>query len=252
MTDSINRFTRTVENYVKYRPGYPFAIVEFLQKACQLDNEDIIADIASGTGFLAEPFLKNGNQVIGIEPNTEMRKAGQYHLRDYPHFTSVGATAEATTLDNHSIDMITVGQAFHWFDGQKARHEFARILKPDGWVVLAWNMSKQNIPFMDDYNQIWHRHLAPPSDDNDSDLIDEGLRSWYSPDIIRFESFDNAQLVDFDGLRGRILSSSYSPTPDQLKYQLMLKELESIFEKHQVNRKVSIDYECRICYGQLH
>ena len=252
MNDSISRFTRTVENYVKYRPGYPFEIVEFLQKTCQLNSQHIVADIASGTGFLTEIFLKNGNQVIGIEPNKDMRTAGQYYLRGYSNFTSMDATAETTGLDDQSVDLITAGQAFHWFDPEKSRREFARILKPDGWVVLAWNMGKQNIPFMDDYNQIWSKYLAPPTSDNDSYLIEEGLRKWYAPGIINFKSFDNAQVVDFDGLRGRILSSSYSPTLDQPKYGPMLDELESIFEKHQVNGKVSIDYECRICYGQLH
>jgi len=252
MNDSISRFTRTVENYVKYRPGYPFEIVEFLQKTCQFDAGHIVADIASGTGFLAEIFLRHGNHVIGIEPNKDMRAAGQYYLKSYSNFTSMDATAEATGLDDQSVDLITAGQAFHWFDPEKSQQEFARILKPDGWVVLAWNMGKQNIPFMDDYNQIWSKYLAPPTDEKDSYLIDAGLRKWYAPSIINFKSFDNAQVVDFDGLRGRILSSSYSPTPDQPQYQPMLDELKSIFQKHQVNGKVSIDYECRICYGQLH
>jgi len=252
MSDSVSRFTRTVENYVKYRPTYPFAIIEFLQKACHLTAEKVIADIASGTGFLAEIFLKNGNPVIGVEPNGEMRRAGQHYLQSYSNFTSLDATAEATMLASHSIDMITAGQAFHWFDPEKSRQEFARILKPQGWVVLAWNMSKQDTAFMKDYNQIWFKYLALPTEANDSYLIEEGLRNWYSPGVIYFESFDNAQVVDLDGLRGRILSSSYSPTPEQPNYQPMLDGLEAIFKKHQRNGKVSIDYECRICYGQLH
>ena len=113
MTDSISRFTRTVENYVKYRPSYPFAVVEFLQRTCQLMPASVIADVASGTGFLAEIFLKGGYQVIGVEPNAGMREAGQHFLRNYPSFVSVPATAEETTLDPHSVDMITAGQAFH-------------------------------------------------------------------------------------------------------------------------------------------
>lgn len=254
MTDTISRFTRTVENYVKYRPGYPLAVVEFLKQACQLTDDAVIADVASGTGFLAEIFLKNGNPVIGVEPNADMRMAGQHHLRNYPRFTSVNATAEATTLASHSVDMITVGQAFHWFDQEKARQEFTRILKPDGWVVLAWNIARNKTPFMVAYEQIWLNYLAPPSTsiETDGQVIEAGLQAWSSPGAINFESFDNSQVMDFDGLRGRILSSSYSPTPEQLKYQPMLEELESIFHAHQVNGKVSIIYECRVCYGQFH
>jgi len=252
MNNSISRFTRTVENYIRYRPGYPLEIIEFLQKTCHLDRKDIVADIAAGTGLLTEIFLKNGNHVIGIEPNADMRAAGQHYLRSYSNFTSLDATAEATTLESNSVDMITAGQAFHWFDPEKSRQEFARILKPEGWVVLAWNMSKQHIPFMDDYNQIWTKYLAPPTNENDSYLIEEGLRKWYAPGSITFKSFDNAQIVDFDGLRGRILSSSYCPTPDQPKYKPMLAKLKSIFNEHQADGKVTIDYECRICYGRLH
>jgi SAM-dependent methyltransferase len=253
MTDSISRFTRTVENYVKYRPGYPFEVVEFLQRTCQLTDAAVVVDVASGTGFLAEIFLKNGNQVIGIEPNADMRAAGQQHLRNYPRFTSISATAETTTLDANSVDLITAGQAFHWFDKEKSRQEFARILKPDGWVALVWNIARNKTPFMVAYEQIWLNYLAPPSTsiETDRQAIEADLRTWYAPGIVNFESFNNSQVVDFDGLRGRILSSSYSPAPEHPKYSPMLEELEAIFQAHQVNGKVTIEYECRVCYGQL-
>jgi SAM-dependent methyltransferase len=254
MTDSISRFTRTVENYVKYRPSYPFAIVEFLQQACQLTNTAVIADVASGTGFLAEIFLKNGNPVIGIEPNADMRAAGQHFLRNYPRFTSVSATAEATTLESHSVDMITAGQAFHWFDPEKSRQEFARILKPDGWVILAWNIARNKTPFMAAYEKIWLNYLAPPatSIETDRQAIEAKLQRWYAPGILNFESFDNSQVVDYAGLRGRVLSSSYSPAPEHPRYTSMLTELETIFHTHQAQGKVTIEYECRVCHGQLH
>jgi len=254
MNDSVSRFTRTVENYLKYRPSYPFAIVEFMQSACQLTDTSVIADVASGTGFLAEIFLKHGNQVIGVEPNTDMRAAGQQYLREYPRFMSISATAESTTLEPHSVDMITAGQAFHWFDPEKSRQEFARVLKPAGWVVLAWNIARGDTPFMSAYNQrIWHQYLEPQSDNavTQSQAIEAGLRAWYAPGMVNYHSFENSQVVDFDGLRGRILSSSYSPTPEHPRYQPMLDELEAIFHAHQINGKVSIEYECRICYGQL-
>jgi SAM-dependent methyltransferase len=254
MTDSVSRFTRTVENYVKYRPSYPFAIVEFLQQSCQLTSTAVIADIASGTGFLAEIFLKHGNRVIGVEPNTDMRKAGQHFLRNYPRFTSIAASAEATTLESHSIDMITVGQAFHWFDLEKAKQEFARILQTNGWVVLAWNIARNKTPFMVAYEQIWLKYLAPPSAsiETDGQAIEAGLQTWYAPGMVKFESFDNLQVVDHEGLRGRILSSSYSPTPGHPNYIPMLAELETIFQTHQAQGKVTIEYECRVCYGQFH
>ncbi len=254
MTDSINRFTRTVENYVKYRPHYPYAVVEFLQTACELSTSTVVADIASGTGFLAEIFLQHGNKVIGVEPNDDMRRAGKQYLSKYPNFTSIAATAEATTLKSHSVDMITAGQAFHWFDPKKSRQEFTRILKPEGWVVLVWNMPGRNTPFMLDYEkQIWFKYLAPSdSTDADGQAVEAGLRAWYAPGVIQFHSFENYQVVDYDGLQGRVLSSSYSPTPEDAKYKPLLEDLKTIFERHQREGKVTIEYECRVCYGQLH
>src|SRR6478736_4668899 len=139
MIDPTTRFTTRVGNYVKYRPSYPTAIITLLEQECGLTNETVVADIGSGTGFMTELFLKHGNQVFGVEPNAEMRAAGERLLAKYPSFISVNATAESTTLPDHSIDSIVAGQAFHWFDRAATRAEFKRILKPGGWVVLVWN-----------------------------------------------------------------------------------------------------------------
>ena len=139
MLDPTKRFSNRVENYLKYRPTYPPEIIPLLKSGCGLTSESIIVDLGSGTGLLTELFLKNGNRVFGVEPNPEMRAAGEKVLARYPKFASVDAVAEATTLHNHSVDFVVAGQAFHWFDRQKARPEFVRVLKPDGWVMLVWN-----------------------------------------------------------------------------------------------------------------
>src|SRR5262249_24618794 len=139
MTDVTQRFSSRVENYIKYRPGYPKDVIETLQSECGLIPDSIIADVGSGTGILTEMFLRNGNVVYGIEPNREMREAAARLLKDYPRFRSLSAQAEETTLDDASVDFITAGQAFHWFDRKKTRVEFARILKPRGRVSLIWN-----------------------------------------------------------------------------------------------------------------
>lgn len=252
--NSIKRFDRTVENYVKYRPSYPQAVVEFLHTACGLDATALVADVASGTGLLAEVFLKAGHKVIGVEPNTGMREAGIQFLQPYPHFTSIAATAEATTLDDHSVDLISVGQAFHWFEPEAARREFLRILRPGGWVALVWNIPRTDTAFMQAYNQrIWYQYLEPQTAEakTDGQPIEEGLRQWFSPGIARFQSFENSQVVDFAGLRGRVLSSSYCPTPEDPAYQPMQAELEAVFQLHQTDNRVAIAYECRICFGQL-
>jgi ubiquinone/menaquinone biosynthesis C-methylase UbiE len=114
--DPTQRFSDRVENYVKYRPGYPAAIIDTLRAECQLTADSVVADVGSGTGILAEMFLKHGARVLGIEPNRQMRAAAECLLGGCARFMSVAATAEATTLPAHSVDFVTAGQAFHWFD----------------------------------------------------------------------------------------------------------------------------------------
>lgn len=91
---STERFSTRVENYVKYRPHYPSAVIDLLQSECGLNRESIVADVGSGTGILSELFLKHGCSVHGIEPNREMREAGEKLLRDYSNFKSIDGTAE--------------------------------------------------------------------------------------------------------------------------------------------------------------
>src|SRR2546427_8663552 len=128
MNDSTQRFSSRVENYINYRPGYPNEVIETLRSEWGLTADSIIADVGSGTGILTEIFLRNGNEVYGVEPNREMREAAERLLKDYPRFRSVAARAEETMLTDHSVDFITAGQAVHWFDPGKNREGFARLL----------------------------------------------------------------------------------------------------------------------------
>src|ERR1700729_1216335 len=153
-TDSKQRFSSRVADYVRFRPGYPREALTLLQKECGLSSGQVIADVGSGTGFLSELFLKNGNRVYGIEPNKEMREAGEEYLAAYDSFGSIDASAEATTLEDATIDFVTAGQAFHWFDAPAARREFSRSLKPEGWVVVMWNDREMNSAFATAYEDV--------------------------------------------------------------------------------------------------
>ena len=149
MTDPTQRFTNRIVHYLRYCPSYPRAVLDLLERECTLTSASVVADDGSGTGILSELFLRNGNRVIGIEPNREMREAAEHRLGQHTRFTSVAWTVEATTLDDASVDFVTAGQAFHWFDPERARTEFARTLKPEGWVALEWNLRRKDAtPFL--------------------------------------------------------------------------------------------------------
>ena len=125
-TNSITRFSSRVDDYINYRPHYPIEIIDLLAEKCALTPESVIADIGSGTGMLAKLFLENGNPVVGVEPNAEMRAAGEQYLAEFGRFTSMSGSAEATRLPAHAMDFVICGQAFHWFDRERTRDEFLR------------------------------------------------------------------------------------------------------------------------------
>jgi SAM-dependent methyltransferase len=249
--DATQRFADRVENYVRYRPGYPDAVVPFLRDAAKLTRESIVADIGSGTGISTKLFLDNGNTVYAVEPNREMREAAERLLADYPNCRSGDGSAEATTLANKSVDLIVAGQAFHWFDRTKTRQEFARILRPGGRVVLMWNSRRDDTTFAQayeallteygtDYQQINHRNIDLPA-----------IREFFAPAEVQVHRLPNAQVLDFDGLRGRILSCSYVPTENQPRYAPMLDAVQQLFDDFKQNGAVRIEYDTELYLGQL-
>ncbi len=224
-----------------------------LRDECGLSGDSVVADIGSGTGLLAELLLKNGCRVFGVEPNREMRQAGEVFLKEYPRFTSIAAAAEATTLDDNTADLVTAGQAFHWFDREKCRAEFRRILKPNGWVVLVWNARRTGTtPFLRDYETLLLRHATDyAAVDHKRIENDHEFDLFFGPGHWRCASFDNVQMFDFDELKGRLLSSSYAPEAQHAGYSAMLDESGAIFNRHQQNGQVAFEYDTRVYYGRL-
>ena len=246
------RFSDRVDDYVKYRPRYGDEVVEALERACSLGSSSVIADIGCGTGFSAEPFLQHGNRVIGIEPNREMREAGEQYLAKYPNFEMRDGTAEHTGLSDDSVDFVLAGQAFHWFDRKQSRVEFSRVLKPDGWCVLIWHdRSTDATRFLRayedflqrhavDYQQVLHRNVA------NFDV----LREFFAPCEVKLLTIPAQQRFDFDGLCGRVRSSSYMPREGP-KAEAMLAQLPELFSSYQQDGHVVLEYETKIFYGHL-
>src|SRR5438445_416413 len=233
MSDPTKRFSNRVGNYIKYRPDYSGAIIDLLMEECGLTQQSIIADVGSGTGILSELFLKNGNRVFGVEPNREMREAGERILADYSKFKSVEGSAESTSLLDKSVDFITAAQAFHWFDGERSRTEFARILKTHGWIILLWNERRtDSTPFLRDYEDLL---LAYGTDYKEvrHENVYENITAFFAPQPFKLQSFENKQVFDYEGLKGRLVSSSYVPAPGQPHCAEMLDALQILFQLNQ-------------------
>ena len=249
--DSTQRFSSRVENYVRYRPGYPSAVIDLLKDECGLTPASVIADVASGTGIFTRMLLENGNRVFGVEPNSNMRTAGEESLRAYPRFTSVAGTAEATTLDDHSVDFVTAAQAAHWFDREKARREFIRICRPGGWTVLLWNERRTgSTPFLRAYEQLLLEYGTDYQDVR-HERTTQQIETFFAPSRFQSRTFDYQQVFDYPALEGRLLSSSYTPHPGETKFSPMLRELRRMFDSHQADGQVGFEYDTRVYYGQL-
>jgi ubiquinone/menaquinone biosynthesis C-methylase UbiE len=246
------RFSDRVDDYVKYRPHYSPEIVQALEQACRLNAEHVIVDVGCGTGLLAKIFLENGNPVIGVEPNANMHQAGEDFLSAYNHFRMIAGSAEHTTLPDQCADFVIAGQAFHWFQPAPTRREFVRILKPGGWAVLIWHdRDTETTPFLRAYEEFLIRHSTDYSTVAHNKVANYGaLEQFYSPDRMRLIVQQTSQHFDLEGLRGRLLSSSYAPREGPAAHT-MLAELPGLFEAYVANGTVALDYKTKIYFGHL-
>jgi ubiquinone/menaquinone biosynthesis C-methylase UbiE len=247
-SNATSRFSDRVDSYVRYRPGYPAEVLHSLKEECGLAPAHVIADIASGTGIWTRTLLENGNPVFGVEPNAEMREAGERLLQAFPTFTSIAGTAEATTLDDQSVDFVTAAQAAHWFDRERSGHEFVRILKPGGWLVLLWNERlTDSTKFLRDYEQL----LLTYGTDYEAvrhERTTAAVNEFFDPAPLKELVFEMHQQFDYAGLEGRLLSSSYAPGPEHPQHAPMLRELHRMFNAHALDGHVGIEYRTRLYY----
>ncbi|HLH37092.1 MAG TPA: class I SAM-dependent methyltransferase [Alloacidobacterium sp.] len=246
------RFTGRVENYRQHRPRYPEAIVDLLHAECGLTVDSRIADVAAGTGLLAESFLARAYNVIAVEPNDEMRAACSTLMGRFLKLQCLAGTAEDTGLPAHSINMITVGQAMHWFDLKRTRDEFVRVLRPGGWCAVIYNHRKPGgDAFHDEYERLLQTFGLDYASVCERHLTPQKLKGFFAPCEMKQATFPNAQSLDIEGLEGRILSSSYMPSVDHADHAAMRAAIAELFHKHEREGKVSLEYECVVCYGQL-
>jgi ubiquinone/menaquinone biosynthesis C-methylase UbiE len=249
--NSKKRFSDRVENYVKYRPSYPIEAVDFLYEELGMDENSIIADIGSGTGIFTALLLRRGSKVIAIEPNLEMRKAAESLLEGQSNFTSRDGSAEATLLESESVDYIVSAQAFHWFDRKLAKIEFVRILKPNGKVVLIWNNRRTDQNLFDrSYENLLFKYGTDYQQVNHTNINKDDLNEFFRDSVYAKRTFVNHQDFDFNGLKGRLLSSSYTPAPDEENHQEMIEALKEIFQQYNENGKVTFHYDTEIYYGE--
>jgi SAM-dependent methyltransferase len=252
-SDSTTRFSARVENYVKYRPGYPGALIEVFEREFGFKANWTVADIGSGTGISTKLFLDHGNRVFAIEPNKDMQGAAESSLGGYPKFHSIAASADATTLPDRSVDLAVAAQAFHWFDPQTAGAEFRRILRRGGLAALIWNRRETDTsPFLRAYEELLLKYGSDYSTVRHEQVGDEARTAFFGTSAYCTANLPNAQHFDYEGLRGRLLSSSYAPLAGDPRHEPMLAGLREMFEQFQEDGRVTFAYTTEVFFAPLH
>ena len=247
MNNSTKRFSDRVEDYIKYRPAYPKEVVGLLEKELGIDSSNTVADIGSGTGISSRLFLENGYTVYGVEPNKEMRQAAEDILKKQGNFISINGTAEDTTLPAKSVDVIVCGQSFHWFDKTKSKKEFDRILKDKGHIVLIWNSRSEKSDFQKEYENALFKHIEEYKFVNHRNIDEKEIAHFFKPAAMKVFKTGNKQILDLQGLKGRLTSSSYCPKSGPV-YEKLMAEVEAIFHKYASNGTIVFEYETQVYY----
>ncbi|MEX2242372.1 MAG: class I SAM-dependent methyltransferase [Fimbriimonadaceae bacterium] len=246
------RFSDRVEDYAKYRPGYPEGLFDLLGRECGLREGCAVADLGSGTGIFAKALLARSATVYAVEPNGPMRAAAERELSGDGRFHSVAATAERSGLADASVDLVTCAQSFHWFDKTAAKREFRRVLKPSGWAAIVWNERLDDAsPFMVAYEKALWDHCPDYANADHRNTVEDELREFFAPVPMQTASFPNEQRFDLAGLVGRSLSSSYAPKPGTNEHALYLEKLRVLFEKNNLGGTITFAYEAKVFFAPL-
>ncbi|KRE89520.1 methyltransferase [Frateuria sp. Soil773] len=251
-TDSTERFSDRVADYVRYRPDYPPALPAWLRDEHGVVAGWEVADVGAGTGISSKMFLDAGHRVTAVEPNAPMRAAAVQWLGGNERFRAVDGRADATGLADASVDLVSVAQAFHWFDPAAARREFRRILRPGRLAAIYWNSRRLvGTPFLQGYEALLLRYGTDYSSVAERYADDAMMRAWFGAGFRAAASFPHAQRLDFDALGGRLLSSSYAPREGHPNHEPMMQALRELFEACAADGTISFDYDTRIFVGTM-
>jgi SAM-dependent methyltransferase len=252
MTDPTARFTERVADYAAHRPSYPPDVIGVLAREGVLRPADVVADVGSGTGIMSALLLDHGHTVYAVEPNAAMAAEATARLGGNPRFRAVAGRAEATGLADASCDVVTAAQAFHWFDVDPTRREFRRILRPGGAVVLVWNIRRLDAtPFLREYEDLLQRFALDYKKISAGWADEPAIARFFDPSVFEVRGLEYRQAFGFDGLRGRLLSSSYAPPAGHPQHEPMIAELRRLFDRHQREGQVVFEYDTQVYWGRL-
>lgn len=244
-----NEFYNRANEYAIGRPTYPEEILKRL-KELGIGRNSTIADVGAGTGLLTRMLSEIGCRILAVEPNIEMLSECKKYCSTITSIEYINEPAESTGIKEHSLDLIIIAQAFHWFDKELSKVEFKRILKEKGYVIFLWNDMQIDNEFANEYINIIRKYKIKTTaaitnfdpDKEKYNFLGQSFEKIY---------YNNSQFLTIDGIIGNATSLSYTPSKLDSNYNQFVQELKKLFLKYQVDGKVIINYKTEMCIGQF-
>jgi ubiquinone/menaquinone biosynthesis C-methylase UbiE len=252
MANGVERFSNRAEDYERYRQRYPAAeVLGRLEAWCGLRPEWRVADVGAGTGMVSELFLANGNAVTAIEPNAEMREGCERLRERWPELRIVDARAEATGLEDASVEMVAVGRAFHWFDQERALEEFRRVLVPGGWVaLLGVGRTEDGSAQIKAFERLLLQAGTDYATVRDGFRVHDRMEAMF-PAGMHTEEIRSEQRLSWEELLGQTASLSVAPARKDAMYPAFERTLREFFQEFAEDGGLRVPTSCWITAGQL-
>lgn len=235
--------------YKEGRLGYSEGLLELISQL--IPPSSSIADIGSGTGIFSAALLEQGYKVYCVEPSASLQQQAEALLSQCDRFIPVLASAESTSLAEQSVEAITVASAYHWFEQEQFLRECQRIIKPNGYIFLIYNIRKSDDLLSLEQKQICQRycpdfssfhHGADKTRENCSAFFQEGWQEALFPHDLTYSK---------EQFLSRCLSSSYSPPQSHPDYPAYRQALEKLIEKHAENELITVHNYTACWYGKV-
>ncbi|MCL5997525.1 MAG: class I SAM-dependent methyltransferase [Chloroflexi bacterium] len=249
-TNPTNPYTTRADKYARYRWDYAPQAIQTILATTGIGADACMADIGSGTGILARHFVERVHCLYAVEPDGHMRAWAEQALACHPSFRSVAGTAEVTTLPDHAVDLIAVGQALHWFEPDAARAEFTRILKPAGWLAVVWNYGTD--PHLGEAM----REVCSAENGWDASPS-AGARSgqppefYYRSEQYLQQSFPMTGQENWESFFGALCSDSHAPDEDHPSFDRFMRAARQVFDRFCADGRVTVHFTTQLCLGQM-
>lgn len=254
MNEIYKLFDNKAVLYAANRPSYSPHVLKYLQKDLGLAPTALGADIGCGTGQLTKILAGYFNLLYAVEPNESMMAECQKCLCGCKNVHYIHRCAESTGIIDHTLDYITVAQAFHLFHNTETLQELKRILKPNGYLIIIYNMKNhssnlflKNEEVLLKYCPLYKRNF------HSMEFKTESFADCFTEDSYQYRQFsnDNTEYLDCDTFINRTLSASYAIPIENPSFPVFVKELEKVFTKFSVNQKIKMELSTVIYSGHL-